>query len=324
MTQILGLQIDRPFVKAALLQKERAGFKIRALKSAPLATPDNVKQLYTDKFKGRIVFGLSSKYLMIREVELNVQKTRHIETALAFQHEGTHHLHSVDTLTVSHSIKKADKKISALLFTAPREALRSCLEECGQIQADLDGISANALALIHYVQWKDPTLLDAFLIDLGSNEWTCVLMQKGELKKTHSLENGIDNLLGALWEDRKKILLPKEVEGIAKQIDLLQIKASLNPDLSTKLAKMRQELAKIIFSFSRTSGTQPVVFTGNTDAFVHLKEFLIAPLKEAISEEYSKNWNQEEQKYAIPIGLALEQTKQPLQLLQQEFFPKKQ
>jgi hypothetical protein len=321
--QALGLQIDKPFLRAAVVQKGRSGLKIRLLKSSLLAEPANVKQLYTPKFKGRLASGLSSKNLMVRHMELHIGDTRHIETALIFQYEGMNHLNPAEILAVPHSIKKSTGKVDALLFTASRESLKAHIEEFKKIHANLDCVSSNALALIQYIRWKAPALSDAFLVDLGSSEWTSVLMEKGEMKKAHSLGSGIEDLLLAFWEDRKKILLPKEVEGVAKQIDLHQIKSNLNPYLSSKLNEMRQELAKVIYSFHRTSNRLPIIFTGHIDAFGHLKEFLSESFKDAIAGERNDALHLEEQKYAIPIGLAIEQMDRPLQLLQQEFFPKK-
>lgn len=321
--QILGLHIDRPFLRAALIQKGRSGFKICALKSASLADPENVKLLYKPQFKGRLVSGLSSKDVILRHLDLNIGNTRHVETALGFQSEGITHLNPAEMISIPHSIKKSAGRVEALLFSASREALKSHLNEFERLQLDLDSVGTNGLALIHFLRWKAPLLSDAFIVDLGSHEWTCVLMEKGELKKTHALESGTEALLTAFWEDRKKILLPKEVEGVAKQIDLQQIKPNLNPLLSEKLNELRQELAKTIFSFHRSVNEQPIVFTGNINAFGHLKEFLIDSFKEAVSKEYDEGMDLEEKKYAIAIGLSLEQSKRPLQLLTQEFFPKK-
>jgi hypothetical protein len=45
--------------------------------------------------------------------------------------------------------------------------------------------------------------------------------------------------------------------------------------------------------------------------------------REAITNEYDEHFEMEERKYAIPIGLALEQENEPLQLLTKEFFPRK-
>ena len=149
-------------------------------------------------------------------------------------------------------------------------------------------------------------------------------MEKGELKKFHSIDGGIESLLSALWEDRKKILFQKEMSGIAKQIDLLQIKASLNFHLSSRLTAMRQDFAKIIYSFFRSYGSKPVFFTGRVDAFGQMREYLIESIKESISQESSSpEFPKEEQKYAIPIGLALGIGSNFPQFRKEEFFPQK-
>jgi hypothetical protein len=257
-------------------------------------------------------------------LDLKIGNTRHAQEALQFQSEGATHLNPLDTLAVPHAVRKSKSKVQAMLFSASREALKARLEECAKLEADPDCIGSNGLALVHFLRWKAPALSDAFIVDLGSNEWTASLMCNGELVNSHALGIGTETLLAALWEDRKKILLPKEVEGVAKQIDLAQIKPNLNPHLSAKLSEIRQELGKTIFSFHRIAGELPIVFTGHVDAFGHLKPYLVESFKEAVSKEYDESLDPEELKYAIPIGLALEQAKgEPLQLLSEEFFPKK-
>ena len=321
--QILGLQIDRPFLRAALVQKGRFGIKICSLKSAPLKEPENVKQLYKPHFKGRLASGLSSKDVMLRPMDLNIGNHRHVEAALRFQSEGLTHLNPSEVISIPHSIKKSAGKVEASLFSASREAIRSHLREFEKLQADLDCVSSNGLALTHFIRWKAPDLSDALIVDLGSSEWTCVHLEKGNLKKSHALGSGTEALLIALWEDRKKVLLPTDVEEVAKQIDLQQMKSVLNPHLSERLAEMRKELAKVIFSFHRSSHPKPIVFTGHIDTFRNFRTFLMESFKEAVSKEYGEGFKLEEKKYAIPIGLAIEQTEKPLQLLNEEFFPKK-
>jgi hypothetical protein len=321
--QILGIQIDKPLIRAALLKKGPKGMEILALQTSSLADPDDVKLLYTPKFRGRIVSGLSAKDLLVRNLELKVEGSKHVEEALIFQSESTSYFGAGETLVVPHRVKKRASAIDSLLFTAPRAAIRSHLTDLAQIGADPDLLSANSLGLVHYARWKQPALEDAYLVDLGSSDWTCVLMEKGELKKSHSLSMGNETLFSALWEDRKKILLPKDVEGVAKQIDLLQLKSHLNPHLSAKLNEMRQELAKVIFSFRRGQDPIPLLFSGNTEAFGHLKEYLLESLQGIVSTESAASPPSEEQKYAIPIGLALEKNHSSLQLLREEFFPKK-
>ncbi|HAB99839.1 MAG TPA: hypothetical protein DCE71_08465, partial [Parachlamydiales bacterium] len=79
-------------------------------------------------------------------------------------------------------------------------------------------------------------------------------------------------------------------------------------------------------SFSRQSSSLPIFFTGRTDAFVHLREYLLESMQDAVTSEKKLPPPIEEHKYAISIGLALEETMsddQSVQFLQQEFFPQK-
>jgi hypothetical protein len=320
---VLGVQVEPPFMRFALIERSRRGVEILCLKSATLADPGDVKQLYIASFQGQVVSGLSAKNLLIRSLEMKGGGHRHLEEVVAFQSEATTHFEPSDVLSVPHIIKQGPEKTEALLFTAPREAIRDHLLELEKWDLNPDLVSAVPLALVRYVQWKIPALTDAFLVDLGSSEWTCVWMEKGHLKKSHAIAGGIEILLSALWEDRKKILFQKEVEGFAKQIDLLQLKGHLNPHLSAHLNEMRQDLAKIIYSMHRISGAKPILFTGRVDAFGHLRDYLIERFKDSISGECNQAIPLEEQKYAIPIGLALEHGSNSLQLRREEFFPQK-
>lgn len=319
--EVLGIQIDKPHLRVALIQKTRKRIEICTLKSALIAEPDNVKQLYKEHFKARISTGLSSNQVLIRSLALKISGHRRVEEAIAFQSEATSHLDPKEVLTVPLIKKKKEGSTEALLFTTSRDALKSHLAELEQLEIDPDQVSSNCTALCRYLHWKFPSLTDAFIIDLGSSEWSCAWMEEGQLKKSHSISGGIEALLSALWEDRKKILLQREIEGVAKQIDLLQLKSHLNPHLSQKINELRQELAKIIFSFHREAGFKPVFFTGRTDSFGHLRDYLAESFKEAICADCKGSLTPDEEKYAICLGLALDSG--TLQFRREEFFPRK-
>src|SRR5207247_1301808 len=154
------------------------------------------------------------------------------------------HLDEKEVLTVAHMIDP----MTAQLFTASRAGLKELLQ---RLQIDPDLVTASPVALVHFLKWKMPHVQDAFIVDLASDEWTCVCM-----------------------ENRKKIVNPKEISSIAKQIDLLQMKAGVNSQLADQMIAMRKELARVIYSFSATFGQKPLFFTGRVDAFAQLPEFL--------------------------------------------------
>lgn len=342
---ILGVFLDYPFLRISQIRKDRRGIEISEQKEIPLIEIDpppkkriknplksailkpspelkpnpkpSVKQLYIESFKGRIVSGLSAKKFLIRSLDVNITKGRHMEELISFQSETLSYLSKEEILTVPILEKKQKGKIEALCYTVPKEAFYEHLNELKELHIDPDVVSTVPSALCQFIHWKFPKLESAFIVDLGSSEITCALLEKGQLKKSHAVMKGIESLLEALYNDRKRILLKPEIEGAAKQIDLLLLKPGLNPHLSDALNWIRQELAKIYYS-STKGLAQPIIFTGKSDTFIHLREFLMD-----FSEE-SYPLTLEEQKFAISLGLALDQTtKHALQLRREEFFPQK-
>lgn len=318
--QIVGIHWDQPYFRTAYVRFNRHGIQILGLDTG-------VKLLYKTDFRGKIITGLSGKDLLIRSFTLNIQKKKHAKKALQFQSETTSHLPPDEVLSASilHQNQK-DRTIEATSITALRDVMRNHLNFYSSLEINPNRVSAVPQALFRYALWKYPELQKAVLIDLGSSEWSCIEITDGKLKKSFSFSGGIEELLQALWEDRKKTLLQKEIESAGKQIDLLQLKIHLNPHLHAKLLAKRQEIAKAVYSISRESPGCPVFFTGRTDAFVHLREYLLESLSETIFVEKKLPPPIEEHKYAISIGLSLEETMphaQSVQFLQDEFFPLK-
>ncbi len=245
---ILGIHLDPPSVRWALLRKGPRGIEVERLKAICLydweegkpptakiaiERPANVKRLY-------ITSGLSTKDFLIRPLELKVSSQRHMEEVIAFQAEATSHFNPAEVLNVPLIQKKEKGATEALLFTVPKEALQRHLAHLEKLRIDPDAVSTIPLALCRFARWKFPHLQEALLVDLGSSETTVVLLEKGQLKRAHTIPIGVEALLSALLEDRKKILLKKEIEGAAKQIDLLLLKPALNPHLTAQLNTLRQ------------------------------------------------------------------------------------
>lgn len=323
----IGIQLDPPYILASLIEKGRKGIAIRSLQANLLSHPDDVKRLYTENFKGKIHTGLSAAELLVRPFEIEIADLRYLEEAIAFQAEATSHLPAGDFLTIPYLKgvpKSKEKKIGTLLLTVPRSTIHSHLAACKQLGFEPDSVSLVSSALCHFLKWKAPALADAFLVHLGSSEWTCIWMQGGVLKKSYCIGGGTEALLLSLWEDRKRIHLQKEIGGVARQIDLLQFKPHLNIHLAEKLQSLRLELSKAVYSFHREAGQIPLLFTGRVDAFANFTEFLTQPLQEATVIEKIQPFSSDAQKFAVSLGLALEQTSPaPLQFLKEEFFPKK-
>ncbi len=302
---IYGIHLDFPIIRKAFLRKNGKNIEIVSLSSENEGSLSIFANL-----KGKIVTGLSAKDFLIKAVQIKVLK--HAEEAIRFQTSATSHFKPDEVI----SIPIFNKKDEAHIFTILKENLKNHLQFLEKIHIDPDIVSSIPTALCNFVTWKFPQLANALIIDLGSSEITLALLENKRLKKAHAISKGIQDLLAALLEDRKKILLKKEIEGAAKQIDLLLLKPHLNPNLSSLLNEIRLKLEKVFYSYTKGLNP-PVIFTGKTDCFVHLKDFLMDA-----SDEYPLTL--EEEQFAVSIGLALEKAaKRPLQMLREEFFPKK-
>ncbi len=305
----IGLQIDPPFLRAALLSIQGRRIFLKDVKETLITEPNAVKQLYSPKFKGQIVSGLSAKHVLAKRLELNTKKPKHARAAFLLQNEGTSPLNPQDTIVLIHDMQAVENKTSALVLSASKNAIAEHLILCNNLGADLDRLGANALALLHYAQWKHPKISDAVLIDFGSSEITCALIEKGRLKKAHATDSGIEVLAKALWEDQKNLSSLQEAFISLQTIDAMHF-----PTLAKKLAEMKQEIEKILHSFARLSSAHTVICTGLHEALPALKESIFA------SETKTSG---SEDKYALAIALAIENTQKPLQLLREKFFPEK-
>lgn len=319
--QILGLQLDPPFIRIAQIQRKGAGTKILHWATETADAVEHVKRLYIRNFKGKLVTGLPLSSLFIRSLEIPITTSKHLEEVIAFQSEATSHFNPDETLSVPAFTKKEKNKAVTTLFTTSRALLKTHLKSWQTWNVDPDLVSAVPLALLQYARWKYPALTSAFLIDLGSSEWSCIWMENGQLQKSHFIGGGTESLFAAFGEDRKRVLLPKEISIFAKQYDLFQIKSHVTPLLSARLEDMRHELAKILCSFHKLAGAKPILFTGQINAFLHLREFLFEGVQEWCSQEIESDV--EEGKHAVALGLALEEATHPLQFRRDEFFPPK-
>jgi hypothetical protein len=320
--QILGLHFDYPFLRLALLEEKGKEVEIRSLRPGFEISGEDVKRLYTNIWKGPVATGIDS---LVRLLDIKLSNIQQVEQGLPFQIESLTHV-PIEEMSFVSSVRSKEEGAEATVFLATKKAIRDRLEECKNISIDLDLLTAIPQALVSFANFRCPDLSSAFLVNLGSQDWTCAWMEKGLIKKSFTIHEGIESLLSTLWEDRKRVLFQKEVDGVAKQIDLMQLKEHLNPHLSKQLEKLRGKLTSALFSFRQAAGPRPVLFTGRLDSFGHLREYLLDSTLDLGVYDPTIPFSSDEQKCAIAIGLALElhsKRIKPIQFLKGEFTPRK-
>jgi hypothetical protein len=312
--QVLGLYVDLPYMSLAVVEKKGKRGAVRSLLPMTLVTADNVKQFYMDQSVQHTSTAFST---LVRHLDFTISSPKQLAKILPFQ---------VESLTAANAqeiVYQADfcsskKGTKATVFLTSKENLERSLKEWKTCSFLPDQVTTTFAALTQFARGCIPELTSAFIIDLESQKTSCIWLEEGKLKKGFTIDQGIESLLAALWEDQKKVLFQKEVAEVASQMDLLQLKSAINPHLSQELDLLRNSLATVLYSFQKEAETKPVLFTGRIDPFIHLREYLLGPISEF--SLYETSLSLEEQKCAMAIGCAFEQK---IQFLKGEFTPKK-
>ncbi len=320
--QILGLCIDRPFLRLAFLEKKGKLVEIRSIKTIQFNSTDDVKQFYMSASSANTATVVPA---LIRHLDFKISSIPQIEQGLPFQIESLTHLLAEEICYTSQIVP--DKKgAKATVYFIPKSTLNSHLEAWKTFSIEPDFVTAQAQAMISFANFRSPNLKSAFLVHLGSQEWTCVWMENGVIERSFSIPMGMESLLSALWEDRKKVLFQKEIEGVAKQIDLLELKPLFNPQLSQQLETQKQALANVLFSFQQIAGVRPIFFTGRLQTFGRLPEYLTGALPALPIHIPQIPISPEEYQNALALGAGLElaaDRRDPIQFLKGEFIPRK-
>ena len=311
----LGLYLDPPYLSLGVVETRGKRVIIHSIKSLIPLTAENVKQLYIRETPHHVAVAIPT---LVRTLHLTVSSPKQIARILPFQVESISSLPSQDIAytTLLHPAKSGPE---ATIFLTSKEFLKKNLIDWSNYGLVPDLVCATFSALNNFSLHFIPTLSSLFIIDLGSQKWNCVWMENNKIKKGFTIEFGIENLLAALWEDVKKVLFSKEIEGVASQMNLLQFKPHSHPHLSKKLEEARNSLANVLYSFQKESGPKPVFFTGRIDAFMNFREYLLEPIPD-LSLWQSEDISLDAQKGAIAIGSALERK---TQFLTGEFTPRK-
>jgi hypothetical protein len=318
--KILGLHCDYPFIRWAVVELHGKKCELQSLKSV---LPEDVKQLYKEQPKDLVATGMTA---LVRHLDFKISSSKKIEKGLPFQIESLTSLPS-DQVVYCSNITPIKGGADVTIFLASKESLVAHLNDWKQLTVIPDLVSSTSQGLLRFTQFRCPNFSSGFIVYLGSKETTCVCFEEGAVKKAFVIDEGVETFISLLGEDLEKALFENEEQSVAKQIDLLHLKAHLNPLFSDKLEQFSKKLSGVLYSLQNSSGQTRVLFTGRTDAFVNTCPFLLknTPEFELFCPELPLN--HDELNSAIAIGLAIEATsksKNKIQFLQGDFTPSRQ
>lgn len=337
-THALGLDIDGPSVKGAVLSFIRGKPKLDTLFEFPLDASnqpyiDHVKPLYTDSqkdqlstlsYKHLVVTAISTQEVLVRPLDLKIKKEKDINAVLAFQSEPLLP-YPIDNALVDKIILSKDKEGHKLSIIAVRkDHLSNHIKLWNSLEVEPENVTAVPAALASFAKQFSVQEGLLYVLHIGLASSLCILVDNGKLLAAQSINKGLDTLIQMLAVD-------KNIDyDSAKQILFeTSLKSDLLPVLKEGLEALRLDITRTTYSLVKQAKGQEVnslLLTGEGSTLEELVEIVCGPLNKTLitpqpGPHFSTDIKQLQQ-YAIPIGAALStlpNSQEQINFRQQEF-----
>lgn len=318
----LGLDIDGMEIRAVQIKSGKGRLTLENILCIPveLDPPHHVKPLYigtTEKQfnsllnKSLIVTGMTASDVMVRDLTVQLVKEKDIDQILEFQSEPLLPFSIedavVDRIVSGKGLDHTDLTICAVKKDSLSEHI-SLWHEAG---VEPEVVSSSQAALSAFSKVFSPVEGLHYLLHLGYEETICLLINDGILLNAQIVRIGIKDLEEAFHEDTK--LSDKQFEEAFKNSDLSSITSESHPKLHQKIKNLSIESTKCFFALAKqypAHEIEDILITGNSAALINFPEKVTQQLNKKL--HYPKKvkgfelTNQELQRWAIPIGLALQ------------------
>ncbi len=340
-SQVLGLEMDAFSLKGVALGLMRGKPKLETAFDFPIDRPQSlgaeVKPLYTEAQQRQldsllqnhlIVTSINSQDVLVRTLEIKVNKAKDIDAVLAFQAEPLLPYPTDNALLDKILLSKegADTKLS--LFSVRKDYLAQHLQQWHALHIEPEVVSAAPHALALFAKYFAPTENLCYVLHLDWNQSLCALVDQGKLIAAQTSTKGINSLLDVLIQEQGP-----DINAARQQLNDSQFMAAYDsPAFKNALDALRVSIMRPIYALAKQIKTQEVshiLVTGPGAAVPELAATVcrslnktLMPLDDAPAFGMSAP---ELQKYALPIGEALSAlptNMEQINFRQQEFiFP---
>ena len=306
----LGLQLEHHTLRGALLSQ--VGEQPRILRVFSLAVkedsvgPRHISVLNTlrpaiarDKLR-RALFatGLPTPRILIRPLDIKLTKDKDIDSVLAYQAEPLLPF-PVDEAVVDRTTLSRDEEGSQLaVFAARKGDLEEHLESFQSLNIEPEAVSCYPAALAAYSAVYAPQEEPIFVIDLGLETITTLLVDDGKVLAAHSMSSVLRELQLAIKD--------------ASSADFNELTKETGSAAASSIQKLQQELSRAIFALGKQAHGQAVqlaLIVGEGACLGNLASYLANITQKTLLEPKTKTGDTisttELKRYAIPIGLGL-------------------
>jgi type IV pilus assembly protein PilM len=299
----IGVFLDGAIVKWAKVSRKNKKIHIELLRTFPLSEEESFPfpQGSIDEDSCKIISGLDTFEVLLRDLQLKVQDRKKILKLLPFQIEA--HLpcpseEAVVCIQISSGDAPKSSKIS--FYAAKTAVLQNHIDQLKAKNADPDEVSCIPAALWRFSRHFFPELSDTLILHIGSKSTTLVGIINQKPYFAHAFSLGSESFVQA-WEAEKKDLS-----------SLAELNEKEHPALYQTTQHAKKELDRVFTFFLKKQKDfwHHIIVTGNLSTPPSFKAFLFNCMPESIqihecsgSDTYDATTLET---YAVPIGLALD------------------
>lgn len=259
-----------------------------------------------------VVSGAQAKSILTRTFEVGLTKAADVEAVLSFQAEPLLP-YALEEGVLDHiPITVSETGTLVTLVSIRKDHLHKHLQIMKGLQLEPEITSCSPSALATFSKYYSPnedSTQPIFILHIDLEETIRVLATEGKLLAAHRFPIGLKNLVWALMQDRS--IAPEDGYKNLSAIDFSKLDPSTYPNLSKAFENLKNEISKTLFALAKQKKAQQVeeiLITGEGGVL----KGLVQAIKESLSVKVvlpipsGETSTEEMQKFAIPIGLALE------------------
>ena len=314
-TQSIGFATEQKTQKVAILKQVKNDAIIQELFTIQdPSDSDNVKPLYMqdrriDRNEVLIATGLGGQEVLVRPLEIKLTKARDVDSVFAFQAE-TLLPYPLDKAVIERIyVSAGDQSTLLSIIAARKDHVQAHLSKWKQFQIEPEIVSCLPLALAAFAQRCISAQDALFIVHLGLDETTCVIVDDGKLLAAHAFPLSLQSLINALSKQNEISIEEASLE--IEKINFLELTESSSTIVFGIWQQLRQNVLKAFYALSKhTKGVDvsEVLMTGIGSTVSNLAGALCQYLNKPLLLPKNPAWNQptaQLQEYAGAIGLAL-------------------
>ena len=275
------------------------------------------------------IAALPSSEVLIRSLDVKLQKQKEIDEVLTFQIEPLLP-YPIENAVVDRLFFASHVNGTTLtIFAAKKEHLQQQIERWNENAFVPEVISCAPAALATYGNHFNPTEEPFLILYLGEAETTFALVNQGHLQAAQSFPGGVYSLEEALKKDKQ--VENEDIPDHLEAIDFAAIHPAETPFLVDAVESFQKDFLRIAFSLDKQikgDASKQILICGSGACLANFPQIIAQKLQKEIvpidAEEHPLT-KDEITRYALPIGLALgglPKAKDSLNFRQDEFaFP---